>query len=300
MVEAPPPGGGTTTGGRISSPIGNQGYPDDTNRIPPGAGGGPPPKPNLNVSNFQIPQIKKPTWYHGIHPPSALASTVRDAWFAFLGDLSGYPYSSGLISINVTISCTVTDLSGDPLAGATVIVSVLDSNTNELLGQETGMTDGSGKLPLDLGSITDAASAQVFVIWEATWNGHSAVGRLNDQTLGSIETLGIPMQIYTGTGTGTVTKTSFILQGSVFPDGVHPAANAAVTVAMCGTSATAETNAGGVYSATLGSFQFDPAQTYTVTIEISGVIYSAQLAGTQIQNADGRTLNVSDGKAYIS
>lgn len=285
--------------------MGNQGFPDDTNRVgePAGpgssSGGSPSKKPNANVSNFQIPQIKKPSWYHGVRPASSLASTVRDAWFAFLGDLSGFPYNSGLLTVPVVITCTVTDLNGDPLAGANVTVSVLDSTTNQLLAQGTGSTDGSGQIPLDLGNVTDSTTATVFVVWEAVWNGYSALGRLDGETLGSIESLGIPMQIYTGSGSGTVTKTSFILQGSVYPNGTNPAANAAVTVAMCGVTASSQTNAQGVYSATLPQFEYDPAQTYTVTINVLGVTYPVQLAGSRIANADGRTLNVSDGKAYI-
>jgi hypothetical protein len=251
------------------------------------------------IGNFQLPQIPKPAWYHGVHPASKLASTVRDAWFAFLGDLNGFPYSSGLVSVNVAIDFTVTDFNGNPLAGARLTVSVLDTNTKQLLGQQSGTTDANGDLPVELGSITDPANAEVFVIWEATWNGYTALDRLDGQTLGSIEKLGIPVKIYTGSGSGNETKASFILQGSCYPDGTDPAVNAAVTVTLAGQSANANTNAQGVYAATLGSFQFDPASTYPVTITVGGQSYTAQISGKKIQSSDGVILDVSAGKAYV-
>jgi len=246
-----------------------------------------------------LPALPKPSWYHGVHPASKLASTVRDAWFAFLGDLSGFPYSSGLISVNVAIAFTVTDFNEVPLAGATVTVSVLDASSLQLLGQQTGMTNANGILPLELGSITDAANSQVIVIWEASWEGYTGLDRLDGQTLGGIEKLGIPIKIYTGSGSGTVTKPSFIFQGSIYPDGTHPAANANVTVAMAGVQVTGQTNDGGVYSVTLPAFTYDPSSTYTVTITVNGQPYAGQIPGVSIERADGRTLNVSSGKVYI-
>ncbi len=256
-----------------------------------------------------LPPFKPPSWYAGVYPPNSLAATIRNGWFTLLGDLTGFPYNSGLVSIEVQIAFTVTDDNGNPLAGATVTVSILNAATSALMGQQNGTSNAEGQIPIDMGSITAAASTPVIVIWEASWEGYTALDRLDGQTLGSIETLGIPIKIYTGSGSGTETKASFILQGSVYlpnPDplansaqSLIPLADASVTVSLCGQSATAETNAGGVYSATLGSFTFDPSQTYTASITASGKTYSVSIAGTQIQNADGRTLDVSDGEAYI-
>ena len=256
-----------------------------------------------------LPTFKPPSWYAGVYPPNSLAATIRNGWFTLLGDLTGFPYNSGLVSIEVQIAFTVTDDNGNPLAGATVTVSILNAATSALMGQQNGTSNAEGQIPIDMGSITAAASTPVIVIWEASWEGYTALDRLDGQTLGSIETLGVPIKIYTGSGSGTETKASFILQGSVYlpnPDplansaqSLIPLADASVTVSLCGQSATAETNAGGVYSATLGSFTFDPSQTYTASITASGKTYSVSIAGTQIQNADGRTLDVSDGEAYI-
>jgi len=50
-------------------------------------------------SSFQLPSLipPKPAWYHGLWPPNSAAATVRDGWFALLGDLSGYPYNATIV-----------------------------------------------------------------------------------------------------------------------------------------------------------------------------------------------------------
>ena len=287
----PPSSGGGGAGGTGGGTGGNGGGGSSGG----GGGGGNPPPWNLPT----LPAFKPPSWYAGVYPPNSLAATIRNAWFTLLGDLTGFPYNSGLVSIEVQIAFTVTDDNGNPLAGATVTVSILNAATSALMGQQNGTSNAEGLIPVDMGAITAPASTAVIVIWEASWEGYTALDRLDGQTLGSIETLGIPIKIYTGSGSGTETKASFILQGSIYPNGTTPLANSTITVSLCGVSATAPTNAQGVYSATLGELTYDPSQTYSATMVVNGITYAADLKGTDIQNADGRTFDLSAGEAYI-
>ena len=82
-----------------------------------------------------------PAWYHGLWPPNALASTIRDGWFNALGSTQGFPYNADLFFLaHIFLNLVADDTTvpqGTDLVPVPATVEVLDAGGN-VVGSWTG------------------------------------------------------------------------------------------------------------------------------------------------------------------
>ncbi len=89
-AKSPPAADGTGPGGKGPGGTG----PGGTGPGGTGPGGTGPGGTGPGLTWPKLPTLTKPAWYQGVWPPNSLAGTIRNGWFAFLGDMSQYPYNA--------------------------------------------------------------------------------------------------------------------------------------------------------------------------------------------------------------
>ena len=133
-------GGGGTGGGGGGGGTGGGGGGGGTG----GGGGGTGQLPTITW-----PKLAKPAWYQGIWPPNSLAGTIRNGWFAFLGDLSQYPYNANkFYTAYVDLGFVFNTNTTAPLP-IPITVTVFDSGGN-VAGSWSGSLTTISLLPVDV------------------------------------------------------------------------------------------------------------------------------------------------------
>jgi hypothetical protein len=297
---SPAPGGtsssssGGTSGGGAGGAGGGGGAPTPTSA--------PTPAPQVAIA---VPKLAPPSWWHGAWPPNAAAATIRDGWFALLGDLSQFPYNADLFyAAYVYLELVSLDVNNPqvPLP-VQVTITVLDPAGNTAgsfsgsvteLGQELS---AGGSFSLDL-----SYTVQVeYTLPGATAQHTATFGPFPGSALvssGVPQALSLTVNDFPATANGGLT-----IQ---YPDGT-PAAGVFVSV---GISALGTTPSAGLfgedgYANSAGVFDFSFGYDLGSGTEYSIYwdIYSAaggQLLAIGGQNASGADLAAGNVSATIT
>jgi hypothetical protein len=268
--------GSSAGGGSGSGSGGSSGGSGGSSGGSSGSGGGGGQGSPGNAPGFAFPKLARPTWYAGLWPPNNAASTIRNGWFALLGDLSQYPYNANLF---FAAYATVVFASQNYLMPAVptpiaVSVNIYDASGN-LLGIFTGSAD-SPTIPIDIvGSFSLLQSYTLAVFY--TLPGSTPLYQENfgpflgsqlagQQTPPGLQVLldDYPAQVG---GKVTVLNTDGTAATGVFVVvSLNPANNP--TVGGIGTSPIAGlTDSSGVFAFSAGSSN-QGDQEYTVTVEV--------------------------------
>jgi hypothetical protein len=154
----------------------------------------------------------RPSWYHGIANPNQLAATIRDGWFAFLGDLSGFPYNVTIVVGGLVTVQIAPPKSGSLPAGAQVQLTVTDQTTQQGVYQGTTTLDANGSALFSMNTTLNTTHQYTVVVLEqvATSIGTETFPIGPDQTVLG-QTLYSPGVTFDGTWLDVLESVSIVL-----------------------------------------------------------------------------------------